>query len=135
MADQQATSEELGDPLAECYAFKGTLFTEFVVKRRVQLYRDRIVTSHVPPKEPSPKQWLLDRSCKLEPDYADEVVRHRKAIRPPKTWTVTATVRGGNQPIELVSFVLRQPATAPPATDTTATTGAVTAAWNKFMLK
>lgn len=50
---------------------------------------------------------MLDRSCKLEPEYAEEIVAEKRTIRPPGTWTVTAkltTVTGSGQEVLLVSL-------------------------------
>lgn len=51
----------------------------------------------------------LDKTCKLEPEYVQELVAEKRTVRPPGQWTVTAkltTVTGQAQepPIDLVSF-------------------------------
>eukprot|EP00775_Hariotina_reticulata_P008904 gene8904-9081_t len=59
------------------------------------------------------KSWLLDRSCKLEPEYAQEIVAEKRTIRPPGTWTVTAkltTVTGSGQEVLLYSVTIHWPA-------------------------
>jgi hypothetical protein len=90
------------DPLAECFAYKSTRFTDLVVKRRLKLYRDRVATYHLTGKDSGEKAWQLDRGCKLEPEYVDELVKCKRTVRPPRTWTVTATVRGQGEVVNLV---------------------------------
>ena len=90
------------EPLSECYVYKSTRFTELVVKRRLKLYRDRLATYHSTGKDSGEKGWQLDRGCKLEPEYVDELTKCRRTVRPPRTWTVTATVRGQGEVVNLV---------------------------------
>lgn len=98
----EATSRD--EPLFQCIAYKATRLSEIVCKRTVTLFRDRVTTTHQ--DFSGEKCWLLDRSCKLEPEYTEEIsIPERRSIRPPGTWTVTAklgTVTGSGQPIELV---------------------------------
>ncbi len=93
--------------IAEAWVYKSTRvlgLSDLVVRRRLRLFRDRITTFHDFNKDPADqKSWILDRSCKLEPENADELAPARKFVRPPGTWTVTASVMGAAMPVDLVS--------------------------------
>lgn len=92
------------EALFECIAYKATRLSEIVCQRTVTLFKDRFTTTHQDLS--GGKCWYLDRSCRLEPEYVEEIISpERRSIRPPGTWTVTAklgTVTGSGQPIELV---------------------------------
>lgn len=88
----------------EFSAYKATRLVDIVCKRNVRLYSDRVQSIH--PQLGNEKTWFLDRTCKLEPEYADEVQPEKRTVRSPGQWTVTAkltTVTGqAQEPIELV---------------------------------
>lgn len=92
------------EPLFQCTAYKATRISDIVCKRTVTLFRDRITTTHQDLS--GEKCWYLDRNCKLEPEYVEEIAApEKRSVRPPGTWTVTAklgTVTGSGQPIDLV---------------------------------
>jgi hypothetical protein len=89
--------------LAEALIYKSTRFTDLVVQRRVRLYGDRIQTQHEGSSGDAPeKTWQLDRSCRLEPESAEDIARSARLIRPPGTWTVTAAATAKGTPIDLV---------------------------------
>lgn len=97
-------------PIAETVAYKTTRFTDLVVQRRVRLYPDRLQTQHDGPGDSAEKTWVLDRSCKLEPESADDLQRQQRAVRPPGTWTVTAAATAKGHPIELFCLAVHWPA-------------------------
>lgn len=89
----------------EFSAYKSTRLESIVCRRNVRLCRDRVQTVH-PDLLANEKTWYLDRSCKLEPEYADELLPEKRTVRSPGQWTVTAkltTVTGqAQEPIDLV---------------------------------
>lgn len=95
------------DPVMDCIIYKTTRLTDMVVRRRLQLYKDRLQTLH-DSADRDKKTWMLDRGCKIEPDSAHDIQVQRRVIRPPRTWTVTATVTGQGQPIDLVGGPAQQ---------------------------
>lgn len=104
----QSLSGSLSVPvIPEFSAYKATRLSEIVCRRNVRLYRDRVQTVHPQGADQgNEKTWFLDRTCKLEPDYVEELISEKRTVRPPGQWTVTAkftTVTGqAPQPIELV---------------------------------
>lgn len=113
-AVEEAMSRD--EPLYQCIAYKATRISEIVCKRTVTLFQDRVSTTHQDPS--GEKCWYLDRSCKLEPEYVEEItVPEKRSVRPPGTWTVTAklgSVTGSGQQIDLVSCGVPQQLARPP---------------------
>jgi hypothetical protein len=95
-----------GEPLASLSCAYKVVRLDVVARRAVTLYADRLTTARVdsggatghsgsgaagPPAEP--KTWLLARECKLQPEYAEEIVPERPErliLRAPHAWSVTA---------------------------------------------
>lgn len=96
-------------PLVQFSAYKATRLSDIVCRRNVRLFSDRVQTLHPQSGDLSgnEKTWFLDRTCKLEPEYVQELVAETKSVRPPGQWTVTAklsTVVGQTpEPVDLVS--------------------------------
>jgi hypothetical protein len=96
-------------PLVQFSAYKATRLSDIVCRRNVRLFSDRVQTLHPQSGDLSgnEKTWFLDRTCKLEPDYVQELIAETKSVRPPGQWTVTAklsTVVGQTpEPVNLVS--------------------------------
>jgi hypothetical protein len=92
--------------VAEAVVYKTTRFTDVVVPRRVRLYGDRLQTQHSDGGDAggagSEKTWTLDRSCRLEPENAEDITRQQRTVRPPGTWTVTAAATAKGQALDLV---------------------------------
>eukprot|EP00878_Enallax_costatus_P027160 GHUV01029215.1.p1 GENE.GHUV01029215.1~~GHUV01029215.1.p1 ORF type:complete len:184 (+),score=15.22 GHUV01029215.1:178-729(+) len=105
----EAEAMSRDEPLFQCIAYKATRLSEIVCKRTVTLFKDRFTTAHQDLS--GEKCWYLDRSCKLEPEYVEEIlVPEKRSVRPPGAWTVTAklgTVTGSGQSIELVRALAR----------------------------
>lgn len=96
-------------PIIQFFAYKATRLSDIVCRRSVRLYRDKLKTVHPNQSgqdQGTEKTWLLDRTCKLEPEYVDELVSEKRTVRPPGQWTVTAkltTVTGqAQEAIDLV---------------------------------
>lgn len=104
-----------GGLLAEVLAYKASRgLPEVVTRRCVRLYAsparlaastpagDSGAASHNNGHE---KAWLLDRACRLEPEYADEIVRQRCLLRPAGTWALAAKYLGSGacSDVQLVS--------------------------------
>jgi hypothetical protein len=92
-------------PIVECVAYKATRLSDVVCRRSVRLFRDRLQTLHHPGDlgASSEKTWYLDRACKLEPEYLEEIaVAERRTVRRDGQFTITAKLTSG-QPVELVS--------------------------------
>lgn len=102
---QSESSYILGDEaLLEAYVYKQTRLLDLVVRRRLRLCQRRLETFHDLQRDPNDKKtWFLDRACRLEPERAEDIPLQRKLLRPPGKWTVTATVTGQGQPVQLVS--------------------------------
>eukprot|EP00878_Enallax_costatus_P013055 GHUV01013640.1.p1 GENE.GHUV01013640.1~~GHUV01013640.1.p1 ORF type:complete len:417 (+),score=99.54 GHUV01013640.1:178-1428(+) len=107
----EAEAMSRDEPLFQCIAYKATRLSEIVCKRTVTLFKDRFTTAHQDLS--GEKCWYLDRSCKLEPEYVEEIlVPEKRSVRPPGAWTVTAklgTVTGSGQSIELYCVTLNWP--------------------------
>jgi hypothetical protein len=108
----QQQQQPLGELIIpEFSAYKATRLQEVVCRRNVRLYRDRLQTIH--PELGTERTWYLDRSCRLEPEYVDEVMVEKRTVRSPGQWTVTAkltTVAGSQaqQTMDLVRACVRR---------------------------
>lgn len=94
------------DPIADVFAWKQTSSADLVVKRKLEIFTDRFCTYHNVEKDPGSKRcWFLDPSCTLDPARPEQMVAKKKGVRPPGKWTVTATLFGTDQTVEVVSVV------------------------------
>lgn len=111
VVDMEPAAAVVDSPLLlEFSAYKATRLSDIVCKRNVRLWSDRISTIHPQSADQgNEKTWFLDRMCRLEPEYVQELVAEKRTVRPPGQWTVTAkltTVTGqAQQPIDLVGAV------------------------------
>jgi hypothetical protein len=87
------------------FIFKGTRHSDFVVKRQVFLFRDKLWTLHPGKSAREHKSWYLDGACTLSPPAPDAIATAQKLVRPPRKWTAVAAFQGRGQPVEL--FTLR----------------------------
>lgn len=73
--------------------YKTTTNDDLVVPRRAFLYSSKFVTYHDYERDKKNKSsWILARQCELNPKSVNEIsTPYRKVVRPPGTWTVTAT--------------------------------------------
>jgi hypothetical protein len=94
---------DVAEDVLSCTAYKATRVADIVCKRRVRLYRDRLLTLHSDLATNSEKVWYLSSSCRLEPEYVDELVLEQRLVRPPGSWSVTTKAFSSGQPIQLVS--------------------------------
>lgn len=97
-------------PFIQFTAYKATRLSDIVCKRAVRLYGDRVQTVH--PQngdlQGNEKTWYLDRTCRLEPEYVEEIVAEKRTVRPPGQWTVTAKLTSvTGQAQELIDLVGR----------------------------
>jgi hypothetical protein len=95
-------------PFIQFTAYKATRLSDIVCKRAVRLYGDRVQTVH--PQngdlQGNEKTWYLDRTCRLEPEYVEEIVAEKRTVRPPGQWTVTAKLTSvTGQAQELIDLV------------------------------
>ncbi|KAG2452092.1 hypothetical protein HYH02_003127 [Chlamydomonas schloesseri] len=81
--------------LEETDVYKATSSSDFVVVRRLRLYRNRFVTYHnFEETEEDNKQWLLTRGCDLSPRTAAEIKEPvTKYVRPRGQWAITTLVK------------------------------------------
>ncbi len=84
---------------------QGTSNSDLVVPRRVQLLAQKFYTYH-DESDPSHgrKSWYLDRRCQLSPKSPEEIPAQptTKSVRPRKTWTITASLKGKGEHVQLV---------------------------------
>lgn len=75
--------------------YKATSSSDFVVVRRLRLYRNRFVTFHnFEETEEDNKQWLLTRGCDLSPRTVAEIKEPvTKYVRPRGQWAITTLVK------------------------------------------
>lgn len=81
----------------------------YVVRRGIRLYSDRFLTFRPGSPNSHSKLWRLQATCILEP--SDDVVSQTKRIRPKKTFTAVAALRGTGKIIQLYCFSVEWPIT------------------------
>ncbi|WIA14192.1 hypothetical protein OEZ85_002731 [Tetradesmus obliquus] len=100
---------DVAEDMLACTAYKATRVADIVCKRRVRLYRDRLLTLHHDSATNSEKVWYLSSSCRLEPEYVDELVPEQRLVRPPGSWSVTTKAFSSGHPIELYCVTIHWP--------------------------
>lgn len=99
-ANWQQQIEQAGDGpdepiLEETDVYKATSSSDFVIRRRLRLYRTRFVTYHnIEENEGDNKTWLISSSCELQPRTAAEIKEPvKKYVRPRGQWAITTLVK------------------------------------------
>lgn len=94
---------------AEADCWKHTSIGDYVVKRRVRLYRDRVVTfPHIEAGTSDHKTWKLYPESQLNPADSKDIQKKKRRIRPDNVGHLTAlaAMAGKGQTIELASATL-----------------------------
>ncbi|KAG2483121.1 hypothetical protein HYH03_018011 [Edaphochlamys debaryana] len=109
---------EFGDEpvLEEDDVYKATSSSDFVVFRRLRLYRTKFVTFHnIEESMEDNKQWILTSQCDLKPRTASEIKEPIiKYERPRGQWAITTLVKPKstgtkNRQVTLYMFTLNWP--------------------------
>ncbi len=81
--------------LEETDVYKATSSSDFVIRRRLRLYRTRFVTYHnIEENDGDNKTWLISSSCELQPRTAAEIKEPvKKYVRPRGQWAITTLVK------------------------------------------
>eukprot|EP00879_Flechtneria_rotunda_P012839 GHRR01013405.1.p1 GENE.GHRR01013405.1~~GHRR01013405.1.p1 ORF type:complete len:701 (+),score=275.86 GHRR01013405.1:195-2297(+) len=95
-------------PLLAEDLYKHTIVRDYVVRRHVELYRDRFVTYEDLNDPQDSRTYPLDHTAKLSPAGKAEISKKRRHVRPHGVGSMTAlaAVRGKGKAIELWTFKL-----------------------------
>ncbi|GLC71676.1 hypothetical protein PLESTF_001148300 [Pleodorina starrii] len=113
---EYAGPDESEVPLVDSDVYKATSNSDYVVIRRVRLFRSKFITYHnIDENEEDNKQWILSSQCDLVPRVAAEIREpSTKYVRPRGQWAITTLVKPKSigtrgQPVRLFMFTLSWP--------------------------
>jgi hypothetical protein len=93
-----------GSPILSEDLYKQTVAFDYVVKRHVKLYSDRLETYADIAVPHDHRTFQLDDTARLQPDQKDAIQQKKRYLRPPGVGSMTAlaAVRGKGAQLELV---------------------------------